>query len=129
MIRLHITVEGRTVEAFVNRTLRPHLVNFGVYADVRCVMTGRKGGANFRGGMSGYAKVKNDIVRWLKEDQNANVVFSTMFDYYALPNDFPGYADADKLRDPYDKVVTMEKSLWQRPCGQTVHSIYPTSRV
>ena len=35
MIRLHVTVEGRTEEAFVNRTLRPYLANFGVYADVR----------------------------------------------------------------------------------------------
>ena len=111
MIRLHITVEGRTEEAFVNRTLMPYLVNFGVYADVRCVMTGRKGVASFRGGMSSYAKVKNDIVRWLREDQNANVFFSTMFDYYALPNDFPGYVDADKLRDSYDKVMTIEKAF------------------
>ena len=111
MIRLHVTVEGRTEEAFVNRTLRPYLANFGVYADVRCVMTGRKGGMGFRGGMSSYAKAKNDIVRWLKEDRNANVFFTTMFDYYALPNDFPGYAEAEKLQDPYDKVTAIESSF------------------
>ena len=111
MIRLHVTVEGRTEEAFVNRTLRPYLANFGVYAAVRCVMTGRKGGMGFRGGMSSYAKAKNDIFRWLKEDRNANVFFTTMFDYYALPNDFPGYAEAEKLQDPYDKVTAIESSF------------------
>lgn len=111
MMRLHVTVEGQTEEGFVNRTLKPHLANFGVYADVRCVMTGRKGGIGYRGGMAGYPKAKNDIVRWLREDRNADVAFTTMFDYYALPNDFPGYAEAKKLRDPYKKVAAVEKAL------------------
>ena len=96
MMRLHVTAEGRTEEAFVNRTLAPHLVKFGVYADVRCVTTSRKGAMGFRGGMSAYLKAKNDIARWLREDRNRDVFFTTMFDYYALPNDFPGYADAEK---------------------------------
>lgn len=43
MRRLHITAEGQTEETFVNRTLKHHLAQFGVYADVRCVLTGRHG--------------------------------------------------------------------------------------
>jgi hypothetical protein len=34
-----------------------------------------------------------------------------MFDYYALPGDFPGYADAQKLTDPYEKVNCIEKAF------------------
>lgn len=38
--------------------------------------------------MTGYARAKGDIVRWLKQDKSAYV--TTMFDVYALPSDFPG---------------------------------------
>ena len=34
-----------------------------------------------------------------------------MFDYYALPNDFPGYADSVQLQDPYEKVACIEAAL------------------
>jgi hypothetical protein len=34
-----------------------------------------------------------------------------MFDLYALPNDFPGYEKASSIRDPYEKVSTLEKAF------------------
>ena len=112
MKRLHITAEGQTEEAFVNKTLKYYLAPFGVYADVRCVLTSRKRDREFRGGMSTYLKAKNDIVRWLcEESHNADVVFTTMFDYYALPEDFPGYEESQRLQDPYQKVAVIEKAL------------------
>ena len=57
-MRLHITVEGRTEESFVNRTLKEHLAQYNVFADVRCVLTGRKRGKEYRGGMTDYLKAK-----------------------------------------------------------------------
>lgn len=112
MRRLHITAEGQTEETFVNRTLKHHLAQFGVYADVRCVLTGRHGNKLFRGGMTSYAKAKSDISKWLREEyDNSDVAFTTMFDYYALPNDFPGYADSVQLQDPYEKVACIEAAL------------------
>ena len=112
MRRLHITAEGQTEEAFVNRTLKQHLAIYGVYSDVRCVLTSRRNGKNFRGGMTNYAKAKNDIVRWMREElYNTDVAFTTMFDYYGLPEDFPGYTEAQKLQNPYQKVAIIEQAL------------------
>ena len=112
MRRLHITAEGQTEESFINKTLKHHLAQFGVFADVRCVLTSRKRHKEFRGGMTSYVKAKNDIVRWLHEElHNKDVAYTTMFDYYALPEDFPGYAEAIKQQDPYQKVTTIERSL------------------
>jgi hypothetical protein len=112
MRRLHITAEGQTEETFVNRTIRPYLAQFVVFADVRRVLTSRKRGKEFRGGMTSYMKAKNDIERWLQEEKhNTDVAFTTMFDYYALPSDFPGFAEAQRLRDPYQKVTTIEKAF------------------
>ena len=34
-----------------------------------------------------------------------------MFDFYALPKDFPGYSDAQKLVNPYHKIECIEKAL------------------
>ena len=112
MKRLHITAEGQTEESFVNNTLKQHLASHGVYADVRRVLTGKKHGKLYRGGMTNYAKAKNDIVRWLKEEQgNGDVAFSTMFDLYALPEDFPGFAEAKRLNNPYQKVAAIEEAF------------------
>jgi hypothetical protein len=37
--------------------------------------------------------VRDDLVTWVKQEQrNHDVAFSTMFDLYALPGDFPGMA-------------------------------------
>ncbi len=112
MKRLHITADGQTEEAFVNQTLKRHLAGYSVYADVRCVLTSRRPYKEFRGGMTNYAKAKEDILRWLKEERNnMDVVFTTMFDYYGLPADFPGYAEALNERDSYAKVAIIEKAL------------------
>lgn len=112
MKRLHITVEGQTEEEFVNETLAPHLANYSVYADARCVKTGRHDGKDIRGGMTNYDKAKNDIQDWIDEEHgNADVAFTTMFDYYQLPNTFPGYEAASTLTDPYKKVEVIEDSL------------------
>jgi hypothetical protein len=112
MKRLHIIAEGRTEETFVNATLRHHLAQYNVFADVRCVLTGRKDGKLFRGGMTNYTKARNDILRWLNEEKsNTDVAFTTMFDFYALPIDFPGYDTASNGKDPYHKVSIIEDSF------------------
>jgi hypothetical protein len=87
MIRLNIIVEGPTEETFVRDLLAPHLGQHQVFAIARSAETGRRKGHIFRGGLVRYSKVRKDIESWLKQDPGALV--STMFDYYALPKDFP----------------------------------------
>ena len=110
-IRLHFIVEGQTEETFVNQILCPHLGELSIWADARCVMTRRRRGIKHRGGISNYEKAKNDIRAWTKNDQNSDARFTTMFDLYGLPTDFPGYGDAVQSRDPYRRVKILEDAL------------------
>ena len=110
-IRLNVTVEGQTEETFVRRVLAPYLGLLSVGAYVRCVTTRRKKGIKFRGGMIPYPRVKKEMERWMKEDRGDDARFSTMFDLYQLPTDFPGYEEASRSEDAYEKVKLLEGSL------------------
>jgi hypothetical protein len=61
--------------------------------------------------MTTYAKVKKDIQQWIKHENDSDRRFTTMFDYYALPDDFPGYSNAKRLTNPYDKVACIEQAF------------------
>ncbi len=111
MIRLHFVVEGQSEETFVKNVLAIHLGNFQIVADARRVEFGRKKGKIYRGGLLNYDKLHKDLVTWLKEDNNADVRFTTMIDLYALPTNFPGYANAQQIRDPYQRVAYLEQAL------------------
>ena len=108
-IRLNITTEGQTEFRFVKEVLFKHLQPLGIFCDVRSVLTSKE--YKKRGGMTTYSKAKKDIQQWIKHDNSADTRFTTMFDYYALPNDFPGYSDAKKLNNPYDKVAYIEEAF------------------
>ncbi len=110
-IRLHFIVEGQTEETFVNQVLKPYLGNRYVWADARCVLTSRRGGVKHRGGFRNYAQPRRDILSWLMEDQNADARFTTAFDLYGLPSDFPGYGEAQAASDPYERVRILESAL------------------
>ncbi len=58
-----------------------------------------------------YATAKKDICNWMKEDRKPDALFTTMFDLYALPDDFPGSPKAEMERDPYRKVAILENAL------------------
>lgn len=95
MTRINIIVEGETEKIFINQTLTPYLSLKGIFPSARSVETGRQGSKIFRGGLSSYLKAKNDIIRWHKQDPKSYI--TTMFDYYALPNDFPGFEEAKEI--------------------------------
>jgi hypothetical protein len=109
-MRLHIIAEGRTEEKFINKVLAKELVSFNVFADVRCVETSRDKNKIFRGGLLNYAKAKSDILEWIKQEKDPECRFTTMFDLYALPNDFPEY-DIAKEMPPYQRVEKLENAL------------------
>jgi len=110
-IRLNITAEGQTEERFVKDVLSTYLGGFNIATDVRCVLTSKDKRKSHRGGLINYSKAKKDIQTWLKEDQNPEVRFTTMFDLYALPKDFPKFEEAERINDPYEKVVFLEKAM------------------
>lgn len=113
MIRLNMIVEGQTEERFVHDVLEEHLAARNIFVAVRCVETSRdkKRHKIYRGGMIDYRRAKNDILRWMKEDQRPEAWFTTMFDLYALPEDFPGHDEARKASTPQLRVVALETAL------------------
>ena len=111
MIRLHLIVEGQTEETFARDILAPSLGFCNVFADVRCTMTGRKHGRIFRGGLVSYEKVRHDIELWMRQDRKSDSRFTTMFDLYRLPNDFPGYGEGLGKTDVYDRIALLEKEF------------------
>lgn len=88
MSRVYILVEGQTEEAFVNELLVPHYSDRGLYLTPIIVSTS----PGYKGGVVSYAKIKPQIERLCKQDRGAFV--TTLFDLYALPNDFPGKGGA-----------------------------------
>ena len=110
MARLCLTAEGQTEQTFAARLLTPHLASLGVYlAKARRPLTSKKKGT--RGGLFRYRVVRDDIGRWLKEDRAADVWFSTMFDLYKLPKDFPGYSETRAEPDPLVRVDKLETAF------------------
>lgn len=109
MQRILILVEGQTEETFVRDVLDPHLQGHRKCITPTIIVTKRvMRGPNFKGGVTSYNQVKRDIVRLL-QDTNASLI-TTMLDYYALPNDFPGWRLA--LRSPAsDRIAHLERSF------------------
>ena len=109
-VKLNCIAEGQTEEAFVNEVLKPHLSYMSVWVNPIVVRTGYRRNVVYRGGLKTYARAKNDITRLLKQDRNPDTRFTTMFDLYALPTDFPGYPNAVQ-NDPYQRVKALEDAL------------------
>lgn len=88
MIDLAAIVEGETEKAFVETVLKPHLSARGV--DIWATLPGRRG--KKRGGRFPWEIVRRDILNTLRE--RSGRYCTTMFDYYALPGEWPGRVDA-----------------------------------
>jgi hypothetical protein len=114
MARLYLFAEGMTELTFADTVLKPHLAkSFGVYLSHRILIAhARKRGTVHRGGGRKYLPMKNDILRFLKQEKAADVFFTTMIDLYAIPKDFPGLHDAERLRHlPYKRVEALEQAF------------------
>lgn len=109
MIRVNIVVEGQTEEAFVGQTLLPYFADRGIIVNARRVKTGSKRGEIFKGGGDNYEKIRNDIIRWTKEDKDAWI--TSMFDLYGIPKNFPGISEVSSQVDPYVKIANLERAF------------------
>ena len=117
MSRVKIVVEGQTEESFVNQVLYPHLISHGVFPTPILLTTKQVKnrnrreralpGRHFKGGITHYAPVKQDI-RNVMRDQTA--FCTTMIDFYGLPDDFPGM-DSLPAGNSYAHVEHLESAL------------------
>ena len=110
---IHVLCEGQTEQGFVEEVLRPYLQAQGV-AGVKSILITTNKKKNARGGMLSYAQAVTDLelLRKMKMDgEYERHVFTTMFDLYALPDDFPGYEAAKAIGEPYARVAALETAF------------------
>lgn len=110
---IHILCEGQTEQGFVEEVLRPYLQGNGI-AGVKSVLITTNKKKNAQGGMLSYNQALNDINLLLQTALDGNFerhIFTTMFDLYALPNDFPGYERSKTISDPYLRVHNLENDF------------------
>ncbi len=113
MARLYLFAEGQTEQTFANTLLKPHLANLGVYMQPPVLIAhARKRGIVHRGGGRKYAPMKNDILRFLKQERSDDVFFTTMIDLYAIHAEFPGLTETEQLRHmPGKRVEALEQAF------------------
>lgn len=113
MARLYLFAEGRTEQTFASNLLRPHLASAGVYLQPPVLIAhARNKGQVQRGGGRKYIRMKNDILRFLRQERTRDVFFTTMIDLYAIHADFPGLGEADRLKHlPYKRVEALEQAF------------------
>ncbi len=117
MIRLHIVVEGQTEEGFCNTVLFPYLQKAGIHPDVRLTWHGKRSTPGTQGGgAKSYQAIKGDIRRWMREDRGGDAWFTTMFDLYGLPTDFPRIAQPKAIVNPYETVAALERAFKDDVC-------------
>lgn len=112
-IIIHILCEGQTEQGFVDKVLKPYLQNYGITGvKSTLVMTNKK--KNALGGMISYQQASQDLSLLFKsnqDDEYTSHYFTTMFDFYAMPNDFPNFAASSKIQDKYAMIESIEKAF------------------
>lgn len=112
---INILCEGQTEERFVSKVMKPYLKDYGIVLKPRILLTSKK--KNQRGGMISYSQAKRDIENWISENRNRKSethYYTTMFDFYALPSDFPGMDEIEKYIDAYGKVSVVERAMAEK---------------
>jgi hypothetical protein len=111
MTRLYLFAEGQTEQTFATLLLKPQLAQRNIFMmNPVLIAHAKKSGKVHRGGGRQYTPMKNDILRFLKQEQASDVFFTTMIDLYALHSDFPGIAEAERMRhDPLQRVTFLEQ--------------------
>lgn len=96
MVRVHVICEGQTEEMFVNQFLSLTFQFRNIYLFPSLIgKPGHKGG-NFK-----YQRFLVDLKSRLHQDRNA--ICTSFFDYYGLPNDFPGKQESQRYSSAAEK--------------------------
>ena len=108
--RLGIVVEGQTEEGFVSDVLRPHFVQYEIDVFPRLLSPPSVTSRIRKGGLTSYATARR-CLRALFREHQTDTYFSCMFDYYRLPDDFPGYGDCRRLPTAIERVACLESQM------------------
>ena len=111
-------VEGYTELEFVNEIIGPHLSALGItwHKPILAANSLRKD-RTVRGGVRKYDPIRKDLLRLLGQYHGADFIFTTILDYYGLPDDFPlRNFPLPGVVTPLEKVQTIENA-WSKDIG------------
>ena len=110
--RVLMLVEGPTERSIVDQVLAPVLGRKGVYLHPRVVgKPGHKGGNKF-------ASVRRELKALIHQEPGSTV--TTLFDYYGLPNDWPGVTNAAG-KSPSEVPGIIEPAIREAIAGDIGH--------
>jgi len=107
MKNVYIYCEGPTEEAFINGILSPYFCNIGIYVYPIICKTKRTKDRKYKGGVSDYFKIKDELTLLCKQHNNEKI--TTMFDYYGMPSNTPNINN--KESNIYIRIKEIEKSI------------------
>ncbi len=122
MTRLNVLVEGETEETFVQEILAPHLADNGIYVSgIQLVPnTARANSRRFKGGVVRYHPVRDALVRWMRQEDKDDARFTTVLDFYKLPEDFPGMRNARASASPDDLEAALADDVADEARGRFI---------
>ena len=110
-VYLHVLCEGQTELRFASKVLTTYLVVKGIIVLPQLLITSRN--KNARGGILSYKQAMRDLtfmIRGAQDNEKEVHYFTSMFDLYALPDDFPCFLEASVLKD-YSQVAKLEEAF------------------
>ncbi|MFY9342722.1 MAG: DUF4276 family protein [Planctomycetota bacterium] len=114
-------VEGHSERAFVERVLAPHLGLVGVALTARLIgPVGHKGGVR-----RPWPQVREEIIAMLRTGGGRRAVHvTTMFDYYGMPDDWPGREESVP-KEHQAKATCVEASIHADICASLGQAFDP----
>jgi hypothetical protein len=111
MARLYLFAEGQTEQTFADILIKPYLSQYQVYMNKPILIAhAKRKGQVHRGGGRKYMPMKNDILRFLRQEKASDVFFTTMIDLYGIHPDFPELAQSESMRqNPIQRVEFLEQ--------------------
>lgn len=108
-VRLLALVEGQTEEQFCTKLIAPFLSKRCIYLSATTI-----GSPRAVAGVPSWKKAKKELTQLLLGDREGSV--TTMFDYYGMPRDWPGRADADN-KPHSEKASAIEEGMRTKQQG------------
>lgn len=110
-MNLIVYVEGISEEEFVKRQLAQHLRLHGWNSVQAIGVANSLGPKATTGGLTNWRAVKADLNGLFKTHADAVTRFTTLWDYYRIPNTFPGVTVAKAAAQGVDRGTIIESAL------------------
>ncbi len=111
MIRVHVVCEGQTEEMFVSQVLAEGFEAQGIYLVPAFI-----GKPGHKGGNVRFERVLTDVQKRLLGDRKAWC--TRFFDFYGLPEEFPGKVEANGLDDVDSKADCLQQAMADSLCNK-----------